>query len=145
MNRPAYDDKNVFAKILRGELPAEKVYEDEHSIVIMDVMPQGKGHALVIPKAASRNIFDIAAQDLKNVIGTVQRVARAAKTAFGAQGVLIMQFNEAAATQTVFHTHFHIIPRFEGVPLKPHGRRMADAESLKADAERLRAALSNNP
>jgi histidine triad (HIT) family protein len=141
MSGPAYDDQNVFARILRGELPATKVYEDDSCIAIMDVMPQGKGHTLVIPKKASRNIFDIGAHDLQNAILVVQRIARAVKTAFEAPGVLIMQFNEPASGQTVFHTHFHVIPRFEGVPLKPHSGKMADAEELGADADRIKVVL----
>ena len=141
MPTPAYDEQNVFAKILRGELPAHKVYEDAHTIAIMDVMPQGKGHTLVIPKAASRNLLDIGTEDLKTAILAVQHVARAVKEAFDAPGVLVMQFNEPASGQTVFHTHFHIIPRFEGEPLKPHTGPMADSAALAADAERIRAAL----
>ena len=144
MTTPAYDQNNVFAKILRGELPSTKVFEDEHALVIMDVMPQGIGHTLVIPKATSRNILDIGEEDLKRSILTVQRVARAVKEAFSAPGVLVMQFNEPAAGQTVFHTHFHVIPRFEGVPLKPHSGEMADPEGLKADADRIRKALASN-
>ena len=142
MNTPAYDNQNVFARILRGELPSEKVYEDDHCVAIMDVMPQGSGHTLVIPKAASRNLLDMDARDLQNVILAVQRLARAVKRAFGADGVLIMQFNEPASGQTVFHTHFHIVPRFEGVPLKPHTGGIADAEFLAQHAAKIRAALS---
>jgi histidine triad (HIT) family protein len=107
-------------------------------------MPQAKGHTLVIPKQPSRNILDIDAEDLKRLIVTVQRIAGAAKAAFDAPGVLIMQFNEPAAGQTVFHTHFHVIPRFEGVALKPHTGRMAGAEALEADAAKLRAALASS-
>ena len=118
MSAPAYDEQNVFARILRGELPSSKVYEDGDVLVIMDVMPQAKGHTLVIPKAPSRNILDIRPDDLRKTILAVQRVARAVQKAFDAPGVLVMQFNEPAAGQTVFHTHFHVIPRFDGVPLK---------------------------
>ena len=143
MSAPAYDDQNVFAKILRGDLPASKVYEDGKVVVIMDVMPQGKGHALVIPKRASRNILDIDGDDLKDTILAVRRVARAVKKAFGAPGVLVMQFNEAASGQTVFHTHFHVIPRFDGVPLTPHEGGMADPKELGAQAEKIRAALGD--
>ena len=141
MATPAYDQNNIFAKILRGELPSTKVFEDEHALVIMDVMPQGEGHTLVIPKAQSRNILDIGEDDLKRAITTVQRVARAVKKAFDASGVLVMQFNEPAAGQTVFHTHFHVIPRFEGVALKPHGSKMEDPDVLSNQAFRLRAVL----
>ena len=138
---PVYDPNNVFAKILRGELPASKVFEDEKVLVIMDVMPQAEGHALVIPKSASRNILDIGADDLTHAILAVQRVARAVKKAFGAAGVLVMQFNEGAAGQTVFHTHFHVIPRFDGVAVKPHSGGMADANMLQEHAQRIRAAM----
>jgi histidine triad (HIT) family protein len=142
MKTPDYDQNNIFAKILRGELPSTKVFEDEHALVIMDVMPQGEGHTLVIPKARSRNILDIGEEDLKRAILTVQRVARAVKKAFNAPGVFVMQFNEPAAGQTVFHTHFHVIPRFEGVGLKPHVGGMADPSLLKAHAEKIKAALA---
>ncbi len=141
MTTPTYDASNIFAKILRGELPSTKVFEDEHVLVIMDVMPQGEGHTLVIPKGRSRNILDIGEEDLKRAILTVQRVARAVKQAFDAPGVLVMQFNEPAAGQTVFHTHFHIIPRFEGVPLKPHAGGIADSNMLKEQAEKIKAAM----
>ena len=143
MPAPAYDQSNVFAKILRGELPSSKVFEDDHVLVIMDVMPQAEGHTLVIPKTASRNILDIGPDDLQQAILTVQRVARAVKKAFDAPGVLVMQFNEPAAGQTVFHTHFHVIPRFAGVPLKPHSGGMADAKLLAGQAEKIKAALAD--
>jgi histidine triad (HIT) family protein len=138
----SYDTNNIFAKILRGELPSHKVYEDDKTIVIMDIMPRGDGHSLVIPKAPSRNILDIAPEDLSAVIATVQKVARAALKAFDAQGVTVQQFNESAGGQMVFHTHFHVIPRFEGVSLRPHAGNMVDNEVLKAHAEKLRAALA---
>jgi histidine triad (HIT) family protein len=141
MNAPAYDDQNVFAKILRGEIPSHKVYEDEHAIAIMDVMPQGVGHTLVIPKAASRNLLDIGAHDLQNLYLAVQHVARAVKKAFDAPGVMIINYCEPAAGQTVFHTHVHVIPRFEGVPLKPHTGQMADQALLAEHAVKVRAAL----
>lgn len=144
MNAPAYDDQNVFAKILRGELPSEKVYEDDDCIAIMDVMPQAAGHTLVVPKAASRNILDIAPDDLQKTILVVQRLTRAVKTAFDAPGVLVMQFNEPASGQTVFHTHFHIVPRFEGVALKPHTGGMADPAVLAEHGEKIRAALAQS-
>jgi histidine triad (HIT) family protein len=141
MTSPAYDPGNIFAKILRGELPSTKVFEDDDVLVIMDVMPQGPGHTLVIPKAHSRNILDIGEEDLKRTIMVVQRIARAVKKAFDAPGVFVMQFNEPAAGQTVFHTHFHVIPRFEGVGLKPHVGGMADPRVLKGHAEKIKAAL----
>jgi histidine triad (HIT) family protein len=141
MNRPAYDDQNVFARILRGEIPSQKVYEDDHAIAIMDVMPQSEGHTLVIPKAPSRNILDIGAHDLQNAVIAVQRLARAVMKAFDCEGVLVMQFNEPAAGQTVFHTHFHVIPRYKGVALKPHTGQMADPERLADHAQKIRGAL----
>ena len=141
MSTPAYDDSNVFAKIIRGELPAAKVFEDEHVLVIMDVMPQGPGHTLVIPKAKARNLLDIGEEDLKRAILVVKRVAGAVKAAFDAPGVFVMQFNEPAAGQTVFHIHFHVIPRFEGVPLKPHSGGMADAKVLAEHAAKIKAAM----
>lgn len=137
----AYDPNNIFARILRGEIPCHKVYEDEQTLAFMDVMPQGDGHTLVIPKTPARNILDAQPVQLEAVIATVQRIARAVKAAFEADGVFVMQFNEPGAGQTVFHLHFHVIPRFEGVPLKPHTGGMADGELLKAHAEKIRAAL----
>jgi len=138
----AYDDSNVFARILRGELPCHKIYEDEATIAIMDVMPQCDGHALVIPKAASRNLFDIAPADLAAVMAVVQRIARAGMQAFDADGVTIAQFNESAAGQTVFHTHVHVMPRKSGVPLRPHTGKMEDADVLASHAEAYRRALA---
>lgn len=142
MTTPAYEDTNIFAKILRGELPAEKVYEDDHSIVIMDIMPRGDGHCLVIPKAPSRNILDVSPESLACVAATTQKMARAVVKAFGADGVTIQQFNESAGGQVVFHLHVHVIPRFEGVSLKPHTGAMEDGEVLKANADKIRAVLS---
>lgn len=139
---PAYDDQNVFAKILRGELPCHKLYEDDHTLAIMDIMPRGDGHALVIPKAPSRNILDIAPGDLHAVMDTVQKLARAVVRAFAADGTTIQQFSEPAGGQVVFHTHVHVIPRFEGVKLRPHTGEMADNDVLAAQAEKIRAALS---
>jgi histidine triad (HIT) family protein len=134
MSSQTYDASNIFAKILRGELPSTKVLEDDHVLVIMDVMPQGEGHTLVIPKARSRNILDIGEEDLKRTILVVQRVARAVKKAFDAPGVFVMQFNEPAAGQTVFHTHFHVIPRFDGVALRPHTGGMENPDLLREHA-----------
>lgn len=137
-----YDPDNIFAKILRGEFPCHKVHEDDDTLVIMDIMPRGDGHVLVIPKAPSRNILDIATGDLKTLYATVQRIARAAKRAFGADGITIQQFNEPAGGQVVFHTHVHVIPRHEGVALKPHTGERADDALLAAQAGKLRAALA---
>jgi histidine triad (HIT) family protein len=142
MPTSAYDPNNIFARILRGDLPSTKVFEDERVVAIMDVMPQGMGHTLVIPKAPSRNLLDIGEDDLKHTIVAVQRIARAVKKAFDAPGVFVMQFNEPAAGQTVFHTHFHVIPRFEGVGLKPHTGDMADAKLLSEHAGKIKAALA---
>ena len=141
MTAPHYDDSNVFAKILRGELPAERLYEDEHTLAIMDIMPRGAGHCLVIPKAPARNIFDVETDSLSQVMATTQKMARAVVRAFNADGVTIQQFNESAGGQVVFHLHVHVIPRFEGVALKPHTGTMEDGNVLKANAEKIRAAL----
>src|SRR5262245_953630 len=138
-----YDDSNVFAKILRGEIPSAKVYEDADTLVFMDAMPQAAGHTLVVPKATSRNLLDADPAVLAKLAPLVQRVARAVKTAFSADGVTVVQFNEPASGQTVFHLHFHIIPRHEGVPLQPHGREMEKPEVLAANAEKIRAALKS--
>ncbi len=138
---PAYQDDNIFAKILRGEIPSHKLYEDDSALAIMDVMPQTKGHCLVIPKAPSRNLLDVEDEMLTQVMPIVARLARAAKLAFSADGVRIAQFNEAAAGQTVFHLHFHIMPMFDGVSLTTHSDRMADNDMLAEQAEQIRAAL----
>ncbi|WP_029057511.1 HIT family protein [Stappia stellulata] len=137
-----YDDQNVFAKILRGELPSERVYEDDKTLAIMDIMPRGDGHVLVVPKAPSRNILDIAEGDLNAVMATVQKLARAVMKAFEADGTTIQQFSESAGGQVVFHTHVHVIPRFDGVKLRPHTGDMADGAVLAAHAEKIRAALA---
>ncbi|MGB7433114.1 MAG: HIT family protein [Ahrensia sp.] len=137
----SYDPNNIFAKIIAGDIPSEKIHEDDDVLVIMDVMPQADGHALVIPKAPARNILDAEPVSLGAVIATVQRIARASKQAFNADGITINQFNEAAGGQSVFHLHFHVIPRHEGVALKGHSGKMEDAAVLKANADKLRAAL----
>lgn len=137
-----YDDSNAFAKILRGELPSHKVYEDDKTIAIMDIMPRADGHVLVIPKAASRNILDIAPNDLAAVYTAVQKIARAAMRAFAADGITIQQFNEPAGGQVVFHSHVHVMPRHEGVSLRPHTGQIADHDVLAHQAEKLRAALA---
>ncbi|OJF89985.1 HIT family protein [Pararhizobium antarcticum] len=137
-----YDTGNIFAKILRGEIPAHKVYEDETTLAFMDVMPQADGHVLVIPKTAARNLLDIDPALLPGLIAVVQTVAIAARDAFDADGITIMQFNEAPAGQSVFHLHFHIIPRKEGSMLKPHSGGMADGAMLAEQAARIRNALA---
>ncbi len=137
----AYDDSNVFAKILRGELPAHKIYEDADTFAFMDIMPRGDGHALVIPKKPARNLLDVDPDSLAAVMRTAQKVARAAMKAFDADGVTVQQFNESAGGQVVFHLHVHVIPRFEGVGLKPHTGKMEEQDKLAADAAKLRAVL----
>ncbi|KQZ99626.1 HIT family hydrolase [Mesorhizobium sp. Root157] len=137
----AYDTNNIFARILRGELPSYRVYEDDATVAFMDVMPQGVGHTLVLPKVASRNLLDADPATFAPLFATVQKIARAVKEAFGADGVLVSQFNEEAAGQSVYHLHVHIIPRFEGVPLKPHTSEMEKADVLAANAEKIKAAL----
>ena len=136
-----YDDDNVFAKILRGELPAHKVYETDAVLAFMDIMPRAEGHALVIPKAKARTILDIAPDDLADLIRSVQVVAKASKRAFEADGITIQQFNESAGGQVVFHLHFHVLPRREGVALRPHTGEMAPKDVLQRHAEAIRAAL----
>jgi histidine triad (HIT) family protein len=138
----SYDDSNVFAKILRGELPAHKILETDRAFAFMDIMPRGHGHALVIPKVPARNILDVKPDDLADLIRVVQTVAKASKRAFQADGITIQQFNESAGGQVVFHLHFHVIPRFDGVPMKPHTGQMEKPEILAANAEKLRAALA---
>lgn len=138
----AYDPANIFAKILRGEIPCHKVYEDADTIAFMDVMPQTKGHTLVVPKNPSRNLLDASPADICAVMATTQKIARAVKTAFSAGGVLVMQFNEAPAGQTVFHFHVHVIPRQEGIPLAQHARQMADPDELAEHARMIAKAIA---
>lgn len=139
----AYDDQNVFAKILRGELPCEKLFEDADTLAFMDIMPRGRGHCLVIPKAPARNIMDIDADSLSATARTVQKLARAVVSAFEADGATIQQFNESAGGQVVFHLHFHVIPRFEGEPLGPPGSKMEKPEVLAEHADLIRMALGD--
>lgn len=141
MSSTAYDPNNIFAKILRGEIPSHRVYEDDAVVAFMDVMPQGIGHTLVVPKAPSRNLLDADPASLGQLTIAVQKLAKAVKAAFAADGVTVMQFNEPASGQTVYHLHVHVIPRFEGVPLKPHTGAMENPEVLAANAEKVRAAL----
>jgi histidine triad (HIT) family protein len=138
----AYDQNNIFAKILRGEVPSHKVLEDEDTLAFMDIMPRAKGHALVIPKTPARNILDVPPDALGRTILRVQRVARAAKLAFGADGITVSQFSEPAGGQVVFHLHFHVLPRHEGVALLPPHGNVAPNDELAADAEKLRHALA---
>lgn len=139
---PKYDLNNVFAKIMRGEIPSYRVYEDANTVAIMDVMPQSTGHTLILPRAASRNLLDADPAVLARILPVVQTIARAAKVAFAADGISIMQFNEAAGGQSVFHLHFHVIPRFDGIKLKPHTGEMEDGGVLAANAAKLKAALA---
>jgi histidine triad (HIT) family protein len=138
----SYDSGNIFAKILRGELPAHTVYETDAVLAFMDIMPRADGHVLVIPKTPARNILDIAPDDLAMLARAMQHVAKAVKTAMNADGLTIQQFNEPAGGQVVFHIHFHVIPRHEGVAMRPHTGAMADGAVLAAQAEKIRAALA---
>jgi len=136
-----YDNANIFARILRGEIPSHKIYEDEHALAFMDVMPMTDGHCLVVPKAPSRGLLDADPTVLAKLMPIVQKVARAAVAATGADGFQIRQYNEAAAGQTVFHLHLHILPMKDGVPLRPHTGKMADHSMLAEMAKRISAAL----
>lgn len=137
----AYDNDNIFAKILRDEAPAFKVFEDEYSLAFMDVMPQIDGHTLVIPKDPAQDLLTVDPEILGHTIQTVQKVGAAVKQAFDAPGVMLAQLNGAAAGQTVFHLHFHIMPRYEGLEFRMHAREMADFDLLAEHAERIKAAL----
>jgi histidine triad (HIT) family protein len=141
---PSYDPNNVFAKILRGELPAYKVYEDEGAFAFLDIMPRAPGHTLILPKAPARNILDVDPDDLAHVMKVAQKIARAAMTAFAAEGVTLQQFNEAAGGQVVFHLHVHVIPRHAGVALKAPASVKEAPDVLAAHAERLKAALGQS-
>lgn len=137
----AYDNTNVFAKILRGELPAHKLYEDADTLAIMDIMPRADGHCLVIPKTSARNILDATPEQLAACIQTVQRMSRAVVKAFAADGVTVQQFNESAGGQVVFHLHYHVLPRHTGVSLRPHTGGMEKPDILLVNANRIRASL----
>ena len=139
---PTYDDTNIFAKVLRGEMPAYKVYEDDKSLAFLDIMPRAPGHTLVIPKSRARNLLDVAPDDLCHVMQVTQKIARAAIKTFDAEGVTLQQFNESAGGQVVFHLHFHIIPRRAGVVLKPPASVRETPETLAEHAKRLGAALA---
>lgn len=136
----SYDPDNIFAKILRLELPSERVYEDDETLVFMDIMPRADGHCLVIPKTPARNLLDASPEQLAAVLRTVQKMSHAVMRAFGAGGVTIQQFNEDAGGQEVFHLHFHVLPRHSGVSLRPPGR-MANVSAIKETAAKIRAAL----
>ena len=138
----SYDPNNILARILRGELPSHKVHEDEHVLAIMDIRPAGPGHVLVIPKAPSRNLLDASDATLAELMKAVRRIANAVKTGMGAEGVTVRQFSEEAAGQTIFHLHFHVIPRWMDRPLRSEPAPPMEApEVLKENAERIRRAL----
>lgn len=139
----AYDPDNIFAKILRGEIPATRVYEDDATLVFMDIMPRADGHCLVIPKTPCRNLLDATPEQLAAVAGTTQKLARAVMRAFGAGGVTVQQFNEADGGQEVFHLHFHVLPRHAGLKLRAPGQ-MGDTGVIAASAEKIRAALAED-
>ena len=137
----AYDPQNPFAKILRGEFPCHKVYEDDHVLAFLDIMPRSPGHTLVIPKAPARNILDIKEDDFVHVARAARKIAHAAMTAFKADGITVQQFNETAGGQVVFHLHVHVMPRHDGVALLPPASRKEDPKVLEAHAAKLAAAL----
>jgi len=138
---PSYDPNNIFAKILRGELPCHKVYEDDHALAFLDIMPRAPGHTLVLPKAPARNLLDVAPADLAHVMQVAQKIARAAVKVFGADGITIQQFNESAGGQVVFHLHVHVIPRKTGEPMKPPASVKEEPAVLSDQALKLAAAL----
>ncbi len=137
----AYDPSNIFAKILRGEIPHVKVFEDEKTLAFMDVMPEAQGHVLVVPKEAAEDILDLSADGLTAMMATVQKVAQAVDRALAPDGILLKQYNRAPAGQSIFHVHFHVVPRWDGVALAPHGRAMVPASALEPVAAKIRAAL----
>ena len=137
----AYDNSNVFAKILRGEFPCHKIYEDDHVLAFLDIMPRAPGHTLVIPKVPARNILDIRVDDYLHVARATHRIAAAAKKAFQADGITVQQFNEAAGGQVVFHLHVHVMPRHDGIALLPPASRKEDVKVLEDNATKLVAAL----
>ena len=141
---PSYDSNNIFAKILRGELPCYKVYEDDKALAFLDIMPRSLGHALVLPKAPARNLLDISTEDLAHVMMVAQKVAKGAMKAFGADGITIQQFNEGAGGQVVFHLHVHVIPRKAGVTMKPPAAEKEKPDALVENAKKLAAAIAAN-
>ncbi|HZT25623.1 MAG TPA: HIT family protein [Pseudolabrys sp.] len=138
---PNYDPNNIFAKILRGELPCHKVYEDDKAFAFLDIMPRAPGHTLVLPKAPARNILDVAPDDFAHVMTAAQKIAKAAMKTFGADGITVQQFNEGAGGQVVFHLHVHVIPRKHGLPMKPPASEKERPEILAEQAKKLAAAL----
>jgi histidine triad (HIT) family protein len=138
---PAYDPNNIFAKILRGELPSHKVYEDDKAFAFLDIMPRAPGHTLVLPKAPARNILDVPTDALAHVAMVAQKIAKAGMKAFNADGVTIQQFNEGAGGQVVFHLHVHVIPRKQGVAMKPPASEKEKPEVLAEHARMIAAAI----
>ena len=138
---PSYDPNNIFAKILRGELPCHKVYEDDKALAFLDIMPRAPGHSLVLPKAPARNILDVPAEVLGHVAMVAQKVAKAGMKAFNADGITIQQFNEGAGGQVVFHLHVHVIPRKSGVPMKPAASEKEKPDVLADHAKKIAAAI----
>jgi histidine triad (HIT) family protein len=138
----AYDSNNIFAKILRGELPCYKVYEDEKTFAFLDIMPRAPGHTLVLPKSPARNLLDVSPDDLGHVMRTAQKIARGATQVFAADGITVQQFNESAGGQVVFHLHVHVIPRVQGVALKPPASVKEAPEVLADQAAKLARALA---
>jgi histidine triad (HIT) family protein len=139
---PDYDQNNIFAKILRGEFPCYKVYEDDKALAFLDIMPRAQGHTLVLPKAPARNILDIKPDDLAHVMKIAQKIAKAAMTAFDADGITMQQFNESAGGQVVFHLHVHVVPRKAGVAMKPPASEKEKPEVLAETARKLAAAIA---
>lgn len=137
----AYDSNNIFARIVRGEIPCVKVYEDARTLAFMDVMPEAEGHVLVVPKEDAQDILDLSADGLTAMMATVQHVAKAVDAALTPDGILLKQYNRAPAGQSIFHVHFHIVPRWEGVPLAPHGKAVVDAAKLEPIAAKIRSCL----
>ena len=131
----------IFDKILAGEIPSYKVYEDDKTFAFMDVMPEAEGHVLVIPKEGAENILDLSSAGLAALTATTQKIAKAVDKALSPDGILLKQYNRAAAGQSVFHVHFHIVPRWEGVPMAPHGKVMVEATRLEPIAAKIRSAL----
>ena len=140
---PAYDPNNIFAKILRGEFPSYKVYEDDKALAFLDIMPRAPGHVLVLPKAPARNILDVAPDDLAHVHHVAQKIAKAAMGVFSADGITIQQFNEGPGGQVVFHLHVHVIPRKAGVMMKPPASEKEKPEVLAEQAKKLAAAITS--
>jgi len=136
-----YDNNNIFAKILRGEIPSVKVYEDAKTLAFMDVMPEAEGHVLVVPKGAAEDILDLSAEGLTAMMATTQKIAKAVDKALQPDGILLKQYNRAAAGQSIFHVHFHIVPRWEGVPMAPHGKVMVQPAVLEPIAAKIRSEL----